>query len=109
LFEAKRRRLEPSPIVLEFLEIIRTAAIAPWPTRPVQRLLVRAAVDLVPGWVRERLGLDARMGLRPWQRRLVLVLGGLADRLVLPFSPAVQSCRRLGLPADYLYRQRRTP
>jgi len=26
--------------------------------------------------------------------------------VVLPFSPAVQSCRRLGLPAGTLYRRR---
>jgi hypothetical protein len=27
----------------------------------------------------------------------------LADRVVLPMSPAALSCLRLGLPADYLY------
>ena len=106
LFDAMRGRLEPSPILFEFLEIMRAAPIVPWPLRPVQRLLIRAAVELTPGWVRERLGLDDRFGLRPWQRPLVGWLGGLADRIVLPFSPAVQSCRRLGLPAGSLYRRR---
>jgi hypothetical protein len=28
---------------------------------------------------------------------------------VLPSSPAVQSCRRLGLPENYLYRRRKAP
>src|SRR5581483_10020609 len=106
LFDAMRGRLEPSPILFQFLDIIRRAPIVPGPLRPVQRLLIRAAVDLVPGWVRERLGLDDRFGLPRWQRPLVRLLGGLADRVVLPFSPAVQSCRRLGLPAGTLYRQR---
>ena len=108
LFESMRHRLEPSPILFEFLDIMRSAPIVPWSLRPVQRLLIRAAVELTPGWVRERLGLDARFGLRAWQRPLVRWLGALADRVVLPFTPAVQSCRRLGLPAGTLYRQRGT-
>ena len=108
LFDATRQRLEPSPILFEFLKIMRAAPIAPWPLRSVQRLLIRAAVDLTPGWVRERLALGEHFGLRPWQRPLVRLLGALADRAVLPFSPAVQSCLRLGLPAGYLYRRRGT-
>jgi hypothetical protein len=28
-----------------------------------------------------------------------------ADRLILRSGPPVQSCRRLGLPDDYLYRR----
>ena len=43
--------------------------------RPLQRLLVRAAVELMPGWVRERLGLGAAFGLRPWERPLVRLVG----------------------------------
>jgi uncharacterized protein (DUF2236 family) len=108
LFDSMRDRLEPSPIVFEFLEIMRRAPLLPWPLRPVQRLLIRAAVELVPAWVRERLGLTAAFGLRPWERRLVRLLGAMADRVVLPDTPAVQSCRRLGLPAGYLYRRRGT-
>jgi len=103
LFEAMKPRLEPSPIVFEFLEIMRTAPVFPPALRPFQRLLVRAAVDMAPGWVRERLGLTADHGLSGWQRWLVRRAGALADRVILPSSPAVQSCRRLGLPDDYLY------
>jgi uncharacterized protein (DUF2236 family) len=104
LFEAMRDRLEASPIVFEFLAIMRDAPVAPWVLRPLQRLLIRAAVELVPDWVRERLGL----GLRRWERGLVRLIGAVADRVVLPASPAVQSCRRLGLPAGHLYRRRGT-
>jgi uncharacterized protein (DUF2236 family) len=106
LFEAMRPRLEASPIVFEFLEIMRAAPIVPAPLRPLQRLLIRAAVEIVPDRDRERLGLGPAFGLRGWQRGLVRLLGGVADRVVLPGSPAVQSCRRLGLPAGHLYRRR---
>jgi uncharacterized protein (DUF2236 family) len=107
LFESKRERLEASPIVFEFLGIMRRAPVFPVVLRPLQRLLVRAAIELVPGWVRERLGLTASFGLRLWQRPLVRLAGALADRVMLQSSPAVQSCRRLSLPADYLYRGER--
>ncbi len=104
LLESQRGRLESSPIVFEFLEILRTAPVFPAPLRPVQRLLIRAAVELTPAWVRDRLGLGAGAGLRAWQRPWVRPLGWLADCILLRSSPAVQACRRLGLPDDYLYR-----
>lgn len=106
LFEARRERLEASPIVFEFLDILHAAPVFPLAMRPLQRLLIRAAVELVPAWIRARLGLTAAFGLRFWQRPLVRLAGALADRIMLRSSPAVQSCVRLGLPADYLYRRR---
>lgn len=105
LFEAMRPRLEPSPVVFEFLEIMNNAPIAPWPMRPAQRLLIRAATDMVPGWVRERLGLGPSFGLQRWQGSLVRLAGAMADRIVLRSGPAVRSCGRLGLPAEFLYRR----
>jgi uncharacterized protein (DUF2236 family) len=105
LIESKRSRLEPSPIVFEFLDIIREASVFPPLLRPLQRLLVRAAIEMVPGWVRERVGLGAGYGLSGWQAALVRRSGALSDRILLRSSPAVQSCRRLGLPDDYLYRR----
>ena len=104
LLEAMRGRLEPSPIVFEFLQIVRNAPAFPAPLRPMQRLLVRAAVDLTPDWLRDILGLTAQYGLRSWEKPLVRQIGALSDKLMLRSSPAVQSCLRLGLPADYLYR-----
>jgi uncharacterized protein (DUF2236 family) len=108
LFESKRDRLEASPIVFEFLDIMRRAPVFPIMLRPLQRLLVRAAIELVPMWVRDRLGLTRSLGLRFGERVLVRLAGALADRVMLYSSPAVQSCRRLGRPADYLYRGGRT-
>jgi uncharacterized protein (DUF2236 family) len=107
LFDSLRDRLEPSPIVFEFLDIMRHAPVFPVLLRPFQRLLVRAAVDMTPKWVRERLGMTEADGLRAWERVLVRQAGALSDRVLLRSSPAVQACRRLGLPDDYLYGDRR--
>ena len=104
MFEAMAPRLEASPIVFEFLEIMQRAPILPRIGRYGQRLLVKAAVELVPPWVRERLGLGDEWRLRPWQRAVLHLGGRVADRLLLRDSPAVQACHRLGLPADHLYR-----
>lgn len=104
LFTAMRGRLEPSPAVFEFLGIMRDAPVFPAPLRPLQRALVRAAVEITPEWVRERLGLAAAHRLRAWEGPLVRRTGTLSDRVMLRSGPAVQSCLRLGLPADYLYR-----
>ena len=102
LFAATLDRLEPSPIIFEFLHLMRAAPIAPAPLRPIQQLLIRAAVEITPGPVRVRLGLTDQFGLRRWQRPIVARIGALSDKLLIRSSPAVQSCRRLGLPDDYL-------
>lgn len=103
LFAAMRPKLERSDIVFEFLDIMQRTPILPAPLRPVQRMLVRAGVELVPMWAREILGLGSAWSLRPWERKLVNLAGALSDRLVVPSTPASEACRRLGLPANYLY------
>lgn len=103
LFETMRGRLEPSPIVGEFLSIMADVPAFPRALRPFQRLLVKAAVDILPDWARTSLGLDGR-GLRGWERGMIKFAARNADRLLIRSSPAVQACRRLGLPDDYLYR-----
>ena len=105
LFHATAGRLERSDIVLEFLAIMRSAPILPMLLRPAQHLLVRAAVDLTPRWVRTLLGLNGH-GLHDWEAEAIRQAGAFADRLVLESNPAVQACRRMRLPADYLYVQR---
>lgn len=104
LFAAMRERLEPSPIVFEFLDLMRHAPALPAVLRPFQALLVRAAVEATPDWVRTRLGLGPELGLRRWERPLVRRACAAADRLLLPSAAPVQACLRLGLPADYLFR-----
>ncbi|MGO9546420.1 MAG: oxygenase MpaB family protein [Rhodomicrobium sp.] len=103
LFGKMRGRLEPSPIVFEFLEIMRKAPVLPPLLRPAQPLFVAAAVSLTPAWVRQILGLPDAFCLRGWPEFLVKQAGAFADKIVLESSPAVQSCLRLGLPANYLF------
>src|SRR5262249_6351695 len=79
-----------------------SAPILPLLLRPAQDLLVRAGVDLTPNWVQTILGLNGH-GLHPWEAEVIRQAGALADRLVLASNPAVQACRRMRLPADYLY------
>jgi len=88
--------------VFEFLAIMRSAPILPLPLRPVQHLLVRAALDQTPYWLRTILGLNGD-GLRAWELAVVRGAGELADRLIVETNPAVQACRRMRLPVDYLY------
>lgn len=103
-FDAMRGRLEPSPIVFEFLDLMHAARAMPPALRPLQPLLIRAAVSLTPDWVRERLGLTDAHALKAWERPIVREAAMLADKVMLRSSPAVQSCLRLGLPENYLYR-----
>lgn len=103
LFDRMRGQLERSEIVFEFLDIMRRVPALPGPLRPLQYVLIKAAVQLIPIGLRQHLGLNERWDLAPWQCRLVCRAGIAADRLVLRTSPAVQSCRRLGLPDNYLY------
>ena len=105
LFHATAGRLERSDIVMEFLAIMRSASILPMLLRPAQHLLVRAAVDLTPRWVQTLLGLNGH-GLHVWEVEAIRQAGAFANRLVLESNPAVQACRRMRLPADYLYVRR---
>ena len=86
--------LEGSPILDDFLQIMRSAPILPAPLRPLQRLLLRAAVENTPEPVRSLPQLRGR-GLRPFEAVLVRALGRLAGWLPLGDTPPVQAARRL--------------
>src|SRR6516162_9516780 len=101
-FEAMANQLERSDILFEFLAIMRSAPILPLPLRPVQSLLIRAAIDLTPHWLRRIVGLTDH-GLNPLESAVVRQIGAFADRLILETNPAVQACRRMRLSANYLY------
>ena len=96
LFERMRPALEASGIVLEFLEIMRRLPLLPGAGRPLQRLLIRAAVQCLPDWTRERLGLAGRAWtVAPWQWGVLRVIGRAADHLDHPDLPATLARRRL--------------
>ena len=98
-----RPLVERSDIVFEFLRIMRRTPALPAPLRPLQGFLIRAAVQTIPAWLRDRIGLGEDWNLAPWQLSVVCHAGDVIDRLILRTNPAVQGCRRLGLPDDYLY------
>lgn len=89
-----RPQLEPSPVLDELIAILRTAPILPRAFRPVQKLGVRAAIDLLPPAMRRQLGLTGhRLGRR--ERMLLRLLAKGAARFELPSSPARQAAARL--------------
>lgn len=102
LFAAMRPKLERSPILFEFLAIMRSAPFLP--SRTLQRLIVRGAVEIVPGWARAILGLDAALGLRFGEAALLRAMGAAGERIVLRDAPPALACERMGLPARALYR-----
>jgi uncharacterized protein (DUF2236 family) len=107
VFDRMEIRLQPSDCIFEFLRIMTDSAAFPRALRPMQRLLVRAGVELVPANIRRRLSLSAEYGLPAWQHSIARAAGWLTDRIVLPHSPAAQACLRLGYPVTHLYDESR--
>jgi uncharacterized protein (DUF2236 family) len=107
LFTAMLPRLQPSPTIQEFLKIMRCAPALPAAGRPLQALLIRTAVGLLPDEARARLGLDHEGGLSLWQAAVVRTFAQAADRLVIETAPPAQASVRMGLPADWLYQPSR--
>ena len=103
LFDACESRLEASPIVFDFIRVVREMPALPRVARPVQALLIRAAVQLVPPTIRDRLGLGTQWNLAPWQHALLCRACRAGEHLLLRTHPAVQACRRLWLAEDFLY------
>ena len=97
-------RFEPHPIVGEFLAIIQSGRAAPGTPRFLHRALARAAVSILPPSVRQKLALRQAFDLKRRDRLALTFAGLLAERLADPKSPPCQASKRLGLPADFLYR-----
>lgn len=94
-------RLRSHPIVGEFLDLVSNSPVLSKAALPVQRLLVQAAIDLLPEWVRKILELENGQALRVAARPVVRSLAGFAG-LVLRDGIPQQACRRMGLPASHL-------
>lgn len=101
-------QLEPSAILREFLGLMRSARVLPRPLQPLQRLMVRGAVDLVGTGLRRRLALGPQDGLRRGESTLLRSLGKLAEHIALPSAPPAQARRRLGLDAAAMSRSAKT-
>lgn len=86
--------LEGSPVLADFMRIMQEAPILPAPLRWLQRLLVRAAVQITPEPVRSLPQLRGR-GLRRGEATLVRVLARTAALLPLGNTPPAQAARRL--------------
>ena len=77
LFESMAHQLERSEIPFEFLAIIRSAPILPLALSPAQHLLVRAAIELIPHWLRTKVRLKGQ-GVNAWEASVVRQLGAQA-------------------------------
>ena len=86
--------LEGSAILADFIRIMGEAPILPAPLRPLQRLLVRAAIEIAPEPVRSLPQLRGN-GLRPGEAALVCALARGAGLLPLGDTPPAQATRRL--------------
>lgn len=104
LFDAMRPRLEASPELDELIAILRAAPILPPLLRPLQHVVIRAAVDLLPAAERDRLQLARHGGLRFGEAALLRSAARLLDRMAVASSPSAQACVRVGLPHDWLVR-----
>ncbi|HEY0685698.1 MAG TPA: oxygenase MpaB family protein [Steroidobacter sp.] len=105
-FERMRPHLEPHPIILQFLDIVQRTSALSLILRPLQTTMVRAGIQLLPEWLIERLGLQGqRWRLKPWEHRMLKRLGAVFERLPIPGTAPTLASRRMGLPANYLYKR----
>lgn len=94
---------ENNPATIRFLQTMNSVSLFPQGVRLLQPVFTRAAVDLMPNHFREIAGLDKRYGLRFGERKLVETIYKMNNRLVIDDHPAIQACKRLGLPDNYLF------
>jgi uncharacterized protein (DUF2236 family) len=97
LLAATAPGLEGSDILADFMRVMAEAPILPAPMRWLQRLLVRAAVEITPEPVRSLPQLRGR-GLRFGEAPLVRTLARMAALLPLGDAPPAQAARRLATP-----------
>ncbi|MES0875402.1 oxygenase MpaB family protein [Sinimarinibacterium sp. HSW-8] len=103
LFAAMQPKLQPTPVIFEFLDLMRKTPVFPRPLRGLQRVLLRAAVQLVPATLRQQLRIGREWELRHWERPIVRVAAWLADRFTPRNHPMIEACQRLGLNPKTLF------
>jgi len=91
-----RPRLRHHEILEEFLLLVSNAPVVSAAVLPIQRLLIQAAIDLLPSWARQLLKLEKgqplRVATRPLARTVVILAGQ-----VVRDGPPQQAYRRMGL------------
>ncbi|MBI1262989.1 MAG: DUF2236 domain-containing protein [Rhizobiales bacterium] len=94
-------KLYANDTILEFLELVRNATPLGAKGKPIQRLIVQAAIDLLPPPLQKQLGLKSMTPLLI--RPSVAALARLA-RFSQRFAdgPPQQACRRMGVSTDYI-------
>jgi uncharacterized protein (DUF2236 family) len=103
LLAKTRPTLERSLTVFQFLDIMNKPPLVPRSLRPVLRLTVRAAVDVVPDHIRLMLGLE-HAGLSSRNVAWSKLAGQISDRVPIRAPPA-QASIRMGRDPMFLYRQ----
>ena len=99
---AMRPHLDADAVIGEFLELVSETPIVSTVALPVQRLLVGAAVEMLPRWARRQLALDRTPSwLRATRMLAARTLAPVAG-LVMRNGPAQEACRRMGLSPDHL-------
>jgi uncharacterized protein (DUF2236 family) len=97
-----RPNLRNHEILEEFLNLVSNVPILSAAALPAQRLLVQAAIDVLPSWARELLRLEEAQPLRVAMRPLVRAMVGLASQVIRD-GPPQQACLRMGLSASHLF------
>lgn len=96
--------VEAHPVLNSLMDLTRSAPIFLPHFRWLQSVFLRAAVDIIPSNIKNKIGLSEEFGMNAVQRKFVKQIGKFSDQVFVPNHPAIQSCRRLGLPEDYLFR-----
>ena len=94
--ERMRTKLRHHEILEEFLGLVMNTPVVSAVALPMQRLLVQAAIDLLPAWAREILKLEKSQPMRVAARPLVGAMVTLTDR-VIRNGPPQQARQRMGL------------
>ena len=95
LFTDMLPRLEPSVIISEFLRIMDSLPLLPRPLRPLNKVIIRASIDLLPPAIQQRLGLGREALSSPMARMILRAMARGAGRLHLPSAPAAQARSRV--------------
>ena len=98
--QAMEPRLSGHPALREFLALLSRAPVLTRTALPIQRLLIRAGMDLVPVWAQTKLQLDVSRSFQVPRALLTRRVASLAGNIIP--RPARQACRRVGLAVNRL-------